>query len=134
MTTLVKRATGVTYALKTMPSDLELHGGDSAAAFASLLRDVRMQSELTHPSIRPSSTSSSTRRAHSVVCHGTGCRRVGALLARHPGVPEVGKARIIRQMLLAVGYCHEARRRPSRHQAGEFRLCVGGARRARCSS
>ena len=45
-------APGRTFALKTMPPDLELHG-DEDTALRKLLEDVEMQRSLEHPNIAP---------------------------------------------------------------------------------
>ena len=109
VSTLVKRGTGVTYALKTMPPDLELHGGDGTAALASLMRDVRLQRGLSHPNIAPVLDIFVDPDSHEV-SFVMGLATGGSLnrfLAAHAGLSEADRARIVLKMLRAVRYCHE---------------------------
>ena len=106
--TITKRSNGKTFALKTMPPDLELHG-DEDTALRKLLEDVEMQRSLEHPNIAPVLDvflNRDTREVSFVMALASG-GSLSRFLTHHPNLSEGAKAVIARKMISAVRYCHE---------------------------
>ncbi len=107
VSTVVKRATGVKFALKTMPPDETVD--DAHEALQRLLADVEIQRGLDHPNILRVLDLFVDHHAAEVhfvmpLCSGGS---VVDYLQRFASLTEGTKATLMHKMLSAVHYCHQ---------------------------